>query len=149
MEGWQLHHPTAESPDRAPYAVPGQQQSGPSPADDADFAESDEVLDAVVENAARVSDANDLLYQIEASRDYDPGPSWRRFAPPLYAINTADDFLESSRARHSRARNQARAERARCPHSNESPRLEATHARRSPRLETYQVAELSKWSEKP
>jgi homoserine O-acetyltransferase len=38
------------------------------------IAESDEVLDAVVENAARVSDANDLLYQIDASRDYDPGP---------------------------------------------------------------------------
>jgi len=58
------------------------------------IAESDEVLDAVVDNAARVSDANDLLYQIDASRDYDPGPSLEKIRAPLYAINTADDFLD-------------------------------------------------------
>ena len=45
-------------------------------------------------NAARVSDANDLLYQIDASRDYDPGPSLEKIRAPLYAINTADDFLD-------------------------------------------------------
>ena len=58
------------------------------------IAESDEVLDAVVENAERVSDANDLLYQIDASRDYDPGPSLEKIRAPLYAVNTADDFLD-------------------------------------------------------
>jgi homoserine O-acetyltransferase len=58
------------------------------------IAESDEVLDAVVANAARVSDANDLLYQIDASRDYDPGPSLDKIRAPLYAVNTEDDFLD-------------------------------------------------------
>jgi homoserine O-acetyltransferase len=58
------------------------------------IAESDEVLDAVVANAERVSDANDLLYQIDASRDYDPGPSLEKIRAPLYAVNTADDFLD-------------------------------------------------------
>ena len=58
------------------------------------IAESDEVLDAVAANAPRVSDANDLLYQVEASRDYDPGPSLEKIRAPLYAVNTADDFLD-------------------------------------------------------
>ncbi len=58
------------------------------------IAESDEVLDAVVANAARVSDANDLLYQVDASHDYDPGPLLEKIRAPLYAVNTADDFLD-------------------------------------------------------
>jgi homoserine O-acetyltransferase/O-succinyltransferase len=38
-------------------------------------------------------DANDLLYQIEASRDYDPRPDLRRIVVPVLAINSADDFI--------------------------------------------------------
>jgi len=38
-------------------------------------------------------DANDLLYQIEASRDYDPAPHLERIAAPLLAINFADDLV--------------------------------------------------------
>ncbi len=38
-------------------------------------------------------DANDLLYQVEASRDYDPTPHLERITAPLLAINLADDLV--------------------------------------------------------
>jgi homoserine O-acetyltransferase len=37
------------------------------------------------------TDANDFLFQIEASRDYDPSPELERIEAPLLAINSADD----------------------------------------------------------
>jgi len=37
------------------------------------------------------TDANDMLYQFESSRDYDPSPDLGRIAAPLVAINSADD----------------------------------------------------------
>jgi homoserine O-acetyltransferase len=39
------------------------------------------------------ADANDLLYQVEASRDYDPSPDLERITAPVLAINSADDFI--------------------------------------------------------
>jgi homoserine O-acetyltransferase len=39
------------------------------------------------------ADANDLLYQVEASADYDPSPDLERVAVPVLAINSADDFI--------------------------------------------------------
>jgi homoserine O-acetyltransferase len=38
-------------------------------------------------------DANDLLYQIEASRNYDPSPQLERITAPLVWVNSADDFI--------------------------------------------------------
>jgi homoserine O-acetyltransferase/O-succinyltransferase len=38
-------------------------------------------------------DANDLLYQIEASRTYDPSPNLERIRAPLLHVNSADDFI--------------------------------------------------------
>jgi len=38
-------------------------------------------------------DANDLLYQIDASREYDPSPALERIAVPLMWVNSADDFI--------------------------------------------------------
>lgn len=38
-------------------------------------------------------DANDLLYQVEASRDYAPSAELDRIAVPVLAINSADDFI--------------------------------------------------------
>lgn len=38
-------------------------------------------------------DANNLLYAIEASRDYDPSPGLERIERPLLAINFADDMI--------------------------------------------------------
>jgi homoserine O-acetyltransferase/O-succinyltransferase len=39
------------------------------------------------------SDANDLLYQVAASRDYDPSGALERITAPVLAINSADDFI--------------------------------------------------------
>ncbi len=38
-------------------------------------------------------DANDLLYQIDASRDYDPSPKLEQITAPLVWVNSADDFI--------------------------------------------------------
>jgi len=37
------------------------------------------------------ADANDFLYQWDASRDYDPAPNLEKIRAPLLAINSADD----------------------------------------------------------
>jgi len=42
---------------------------------------------------ARTTDANDMLYQFDASRDYDPSPGLERITAPLLAINSADDVI--------------------------------------------------------
>ena len=36
-------------------------------------------------------DANDLIYQFNASRDYNPAPHLGKIITPLFAINSADD----------------------------------------------------------
>ncbi len=38
-------------------------------------------------------DANDLLYQVDASRDYDPEPRLGTITAPLVHVNSADDFI--------------------------------------------------------
>ncbi|HEV2104873.1 MAG TPA: alpha/beta fold hydrolase [Candidatus Eisenbacteria bacterium] len=38
-------------------------------------------------------DANDLLYQVEASRNYDPSPQLERIQAPVMFVNSADDFI--------------------------------------------------------
>jgi homoserine O-acetyltransferase/O-succinyltransferase len=38
-------------------------------------------------------DANDLLYQVNASRNYDPSPQLPRITIPVMYINSADDFI--------------------------------------------------------
>ena len=39
------------------------------------------------------TDANDLMYQVDASRDYDPSTALDRVTAPVLAINSADDFI--------------------------------------------------------
>jgi homoserine O-acetyltransferase len=45
--------------------------------------------------AARMAttDANDLIYQVEASRHYDPSNALERIVAPLTQVNSADDFI--------------------------------------------------------
>ena len=38
-------------------------------------------------------DANDLLYQLDSSREYNPAPKLETIKAPLVAINSADDFI--------------------------------------------------------
>jgi homoserine O-acetyltransferase len=42
---------------------------------------------------AKGFDANDLLYQLDASRDYDPSPLLEKITAPLVLVNSADDFI--------------------------------------------------------
>ena len=57
------------------------------------LAKTDEVLDKFVEQITKADDANDVLYALEASRDYDPGPNLEKIRAPLLAINSADDLI--------------------------------------------------------
>ena len=63
------------------------QQEGPT------LAKADEGLDAFVANLLKTSDANDFLYALEASRDYDPNPALEKIRAPLLAVNSADDLI--------------------------------------------------------
>jgi len=40
-----------------------------------------------------VTDANDMLYAFDASREYDPSVALERIKAPLLAINSADDYI--------------------------------------------------------
>ena len=57
------------------------------------LAKTDEVLDKFVADYLKTSDTNDVLYAIEASHDYDPGPNLKKIQAPLLAINSADDLI--------------------------------------------------------
>jgi homoserine O-acetyltransferase len=57
------------------------------------LAKTDEVLDKFVEQIVKTDDANDVLYALEGSHDYDPGPSLEKVRAPLLAINSADDLI--------------------------------------------------------
>src|SRR5213595_2506095 len=57
------------------------------------LAKTDEVLDKFVEQIVKTDDANDVLYAVEASHDYDPGPNLQEIQAQLVAINSADDLI--------------------------------------------------------
>jgi len=57
------------------------------------LAKTDEALDKFVSDYLKTSDANDVLYAVEASHDYDPGPNLEKILAPLLAINSADDLI--------------------------------------------------------
>jgi homoserine O-acetyltransferase len=57
------------------------------------LARADEVIDAAVATQMKEHDATDLLYQLSASYDYDPGPHLEKITAPLYAVNSADDLI--------------------------------------------------------
>jgi homoserine O-acetyltransferase/O-succinyltransferase len=57
------------------------------------LSKTDEVLDKFVEQIVKTDDANDVLYALEASHDYDPGPNLEKIQAPLLAINFADDLI--------------------------------------------------------
>ena len=57
------------------------------------LADADRVLDAYIANYVKTTDTNDILYALEASRDYDPAPLLEKIKAPLVAINFADDII--------------------------------------------------------
>ena len=62
-------------------------------ADAPTLADADRVLNAYVANYVKSTDANDILYALESSRDYDPAPGLEKIKAPLVAINFADDII--------------------------------------------------------
>jgi homoserine O-acetyltransferase/O-succinyltransferase len=55
--------------------------------------QADKYLDDYVKRFTTGLDANDLLYAVRASRDYDPSPRLDKIVVPVMFINTADDFI--------------------------------------------------------
>jgi homoserine O-acetyltransferase len=54
-------------------------------------AAAEAMLDRLVQRYQTTLDANDMIYQFDASRDYNPAPHLEKIKAPLLAINSADD----------------------------------------------------------
>ena len=54
---------------------------------------ADEFLQKFMQREIDALDANDFLYQVAASRDYDPQAGLDKIAVPLTHVNSADDFI--------------------------------------------------------
>jgi homoserine O-acetyltransferase len=54
---------------------------------------ADAIINRYIDQRMRTTDANDFLYQYEASRDYDPSVALEKIQAPLVAINSADDVV--------------------------------------------------------
>src|SRR2546421_1631422 len=58
-----------------------------------DLKKTDGILDKFVADHFKTDDANNVLYALEASHDYDPGPGLEKIRASLLAINSADDLI--------------------------------------------------------
>ena len=56
---------------------------------------ADAFLDETMTKQLATLDANDLLYQVASSRDYDPSPSLEKIRAHVLWINSADDFINA------------------------------------------------------
>jgi homoserine O-acetyltransferase len=54
---------------------------------------ADKYLDEYMRSRAEGLDANDLLYQVNASRNYNPSPGLDKIRAPVMYVNSADDFI--------------------------------------------------------
>jgi len=54
---------------------------------------ADRLVEQRVTDGMRPLDANDLLYQIDSSRNYDPNAQLESIRVPVMAVNSADDFI--------------------------------------------------------
>jgi homoserine O-acetyltransferase len=54
---------------------------------------ADKFLDDYYKSHSSGQDANDLLYQVNASRNYDPSPDLEKITAPVMYVNSADDFI--------------------------------------------------------
>jgi homoserine O-acetyltransferase len=57
------------------------------------LAKADSELDDYIAHALPEDDANDIVYQVGASWDYDPNPDLEKIRAPLIAVNSADDLI--------------------------------------------------------
>ncbi len=69
-------------------SAPRQQQKAmPAPAD------VDRYMAGPMATAYADLDANDLIYQVDSSRDYDPSADLEKITAPVMWVNSADDFI--------------------------------------------------------
>ncbi len=54
---------------------------------------ADSIIRAYINANMKTTDANDMLYYFDASRNYDPAPHLAEISTPVLAINSADDFV--------------------------------------------------------
>jgi homoserine O-acetyltransferase len=54
---------------------------------------ADQFLEKFMQRELEDLDANDLLYQVGASREYDPSTGLQNIKVPLWQVNSADDFI--------------------------------------------------------
>jgi homoserine O-acetyltransferase len=54
---------------------------------------ADQFLEKYMQRELEDLDANDLLYQVGASREYDPSSGLEKIKAPLWQVNSADDFI--------------------------------------------------------
>jgi len=54
---------------------------------------ADKYLAEQVAERRQITDANDLLYAVESSHDYDPSADLEKIKVPVMFINSADDFI--------------------------------------------------------
>src|SRR5262249_20078093 len=56
-------------------------------------AAADAYADKAVSDAMKPVDTNDIIYQFEASRTYDPSKGLAKIKAPVMWVNSADDFI--------------------------------------------------------
>jgi homoserine O-acetyltransferase/O-succinyltransferase len=54
---------------------------------------ADAAIDQFIARTLGTMDANNTLYALDASSDYDPGPDLEKIKAPLIAVNSADDLI--------------------------------------------------------
>jgi homoserine O-acetyltransferase len=54
---------------------------------------ADDLLEEQISARVKTTDANDMLYYFDASRNYNPEPQLEKITAPLTAINSADDVI--------------------------------------------------------
>jgi homoserine O-acetyltransferase len=55
--------------------------------------QADKALENFVAGSIKTTDANDMLYYFDASRNYNPEPQLEKITAPLTAVNSADDQI--------------------------------------------------------
>ncbi len=56
-------------------------------------AQADKNVDDFLQSRFATTDANDFLYQVDSSRNYNPSPQLEKILTPMMYINSADDFI--------------------------------------------------------
>jgi len=54
---------------------------------------ADKLYEEMLQKRMAATDANDMLYAFDASREYDPSPKLEAIEAPLLAVNSADDLI--------------------------------------------------------